>query len=59
MGRRCSGARWIRARNFGRTDPYLQALAAEPLEIISRHMKFMPFPGEDAGYLINDFGAAC
>jgi predicted TIM-barrel fold metal-dependent hydrolase len=45
------------ARSFGRTDPYLQALSAKPSEIIRRHMKFTPFPGEDAGYLIKDSGA--
>jgi hypothetical protein len=45
------------ARSFGRTDPYLQALSAKPSEIIRRHMKFTPFPGEDAGYLIRDSGA--
>ncbi len=45
------------ARSFGRTDPYLQALSAKPSEIIRRHVKFTPFPGEDAGYLIKDSGA--
>ena len=40
------------ARSFGRTDPYLQALSAKPSEIIRRQVKFTPFPGEDAGYLI-------
>ncbi|HXQ16426.1 MAG TPA: amidohydrolase family protein [Caulobacteraceae bacterium] len=45
------------ARSFGRTDPYLQALSAKPSEIIRRHVKFTPFPGEDAGYLIRDSGA--
>jgi hypothetical protein len=45
------------ARSFGRTDPYLQALSGKPSEIIRRHMKFTPFPGEDAGYLIRDSGA--
>jgi predicted TIM-barrel fold metal-dependent hydrolase len=45
------------ARSFGRTDPYLQALSAKPSEIIRRHMKFTPFPGEDAGYLVKDSGA--
>jgi len=45
------------ARSFGRTDPYLQALSAKPSEIIRRHLKFTPFPGEDAGYLIKDSGA--
>jgi predicted TIM-barrel fold metal-dependent hydrolase len=45
------------ARSFGRTDPYLQALSGKPSEIIRRHVKFTPFPGEDAGYLIKDSGA--
>ena len=45
------------ARSFGRTDPYLQALSAKPSEIIRRQVKFTPFPGEDAGYLIKDSGA--
>ncbi|HEY2048138.1 MAG TPA: amidohydrolase family protein [Caulobacteraceae bacterium] len=45
------------ARSLGRTDPYLQALSAKPSEIIRRHVKFTPFPGEDAGYLIKDSGA--
>lgn len=45
------------ARSFGRTDPYLKALSAKPSEIIRRHVKFTPFPGEDAGYLIRDSGA--
>ncbi|HEY3796880.1 MAG TPA: amidohydrolase family protein [Caulobacteraceae bacterium] len=45
------------ARSFGRTDPYLQALSAKPSEIIRRQVKFTPFPGEDAGYLIRDSGA--
>ncbi|MBP8246907.1 MAG: amidohydrolase, partial [Phenylobacterium sp.] len=45
------------ARSFGRTDPYLQKLSAKPSEIIRRHVKFTPFPGEDAGYLIRDSGA--
>ena len=45
------------ARSFGRTDPYLQNLSAKPSEIIRRQVKFTPFPGEDAGYLIRDSGA--
>ncbi|WP_334163998.1 amidohydrolase family protein [Phenylobacterium sp.] len=45
------------ARSFGRTDPYLQKLSAKPSEIIRRQVKFTPFPGEDAGYLIRDSGA--
>jgi len=45
------------ARSFGRTDPYLQGLSAKPSEIIRRQVKFTPFPGEDAGYLIRDSGA--
>ncbi len=45
------------ARSFGRTDPYLKALSAKPSEIIRRQVKFTPFPGEDAGYLIRDSGA--
>jgi hypothetical protein len=45
------------ARSFGRTDPYLQGLSAKPSEIIRRQVKFTPFPGEDAGYLIKDSGA--
>lgn len=53
---------WLRqmdmgARSFGRTDPYLQNLSAKPSEIIRRQVKFTPFPGEDAGYLIRDSGA--
>ncbi len=46
------------ARSFGRTDHDLQALTAKPSEIIRRHMKFTPSPGEDASYLIKDSGAA-
>jgi predicted TIM-barrel fold metal-dependent hydrolase len=45
------------ARSFGRTDPYLQALSMKPSELIRKHVKFTPFPGEDAGYLIRDAGA--
>jgi predicted TIM-barrel fold metal-dependent hydrolase len=45
------------ARSFGRTDPYLKALSMKPSELIRKHVKFTPFPGEDAGYLIRDSGA--
>jgi predicted TIM-barrel fold metal-dependent hydrolase len=45
------------ARSFGRTDPYLQGLSMKPSELIRRHVKFTPFPGEDVGYLIGDSGA--
>jgi len=43
-------------RSFSRTDPLLKGLAHKPSEYIRRHVKFTPFPGEDAGYLIRDAG---
>jgi predicted TIM-barrel fold metal-dependent hydrolase len=43
-------------RSFSRTDPLLQDLAMKPSDYIRRHMKFTPFPGEDAGWLIRDAG---
>lgn len=44
-------------RSFSRTDPLLKALELKPSDYIRRHIKFTPFPGEDAGYLIRDAGA--
>lgn len=44
-------------RSFSKTDPLLKALSLKPSEYIRRHIKFTPFPGEDAGYLIRDAGA--
>lgn len=44
-------------RSFGRTDPYLQAMAMKPSEYIRRAVKFTPFPGEDVGRMIRDGGA--
>jgi len=43
-------------RSFSRTDPLLKDLALKPSDYIRRHVKFTPFPGEDAGYLIRDAG---
>lgn len=43
-------------RSFSKTDPLLQALALKPSDYIRRHIKFTPFPGEDAGALIRDAG---
>jgi len=60
------GAAWVPAylrqldlgyRSFSRTDPLLKALSLKPSEFIHKHIKFTPFPGEDAGYLIRDSGA--
>jgi len=60
------GAAWVPAylrqldmgyRSFSRTDPLLKALAMKPSDYMRRHIKFTPFPGEDAGYLIRDGGA--
>src|SRR5437899_3365658 len=39
-------------RSFSRTDPLLKALSMKPSEFIRKHIKFTPFPGEDAGALI-------
>jgi predicted TIM-barrel fold metal-dependent hydrolase len=44
-------------RSFSRTDPQLKALAMKPSEYMRRHVKFTPFPGEDAGHLIRDAGS--
>ena len=44
-------------RSFSRTDPLLTGLKLKPSEYIRKHIKFTPFPGEDAGYLIKDAGA--
>lgn len=44
-------------RSFSRTDPLLKALALKPSDYMRKHIKFTPFPGEDAGYLIRDAGA--
>ncbi|MEW6019388.1 MAG: amidohydrolase family protein [Pseudomonadota bacterium] len=44
-------------RSFSKTDPQLKALALKPSEYMRKHIKFTPFPGEDAGYLIKDAGA--
>lgn len=44
-------------KSFSRTDPLLQALSMKPSDYIRRHIKFTPFPGEDAGHLIRDAGA--
>lgn len=44
-------------KSFGRTDPYLKAMALKPSEYIRRAVKFAPFPGEDAGRMIEDGGA--
>jgi len=44
-------------RSFSRTDPLLKGLAMKPSEYMRKHVKFTPFPGEDAGYLIRDAGA--
>lgn len=44
-------------KSFGRTDPYLKAMAMKPSEYIRRAVKFTPFPGEDAGRMIVDGGA--
>ncbi|MGA0605114.1 amidohydrolase family protein [Phenylobacterium sp. VNQ135] len=43
-------------RSFSRTDPLLQGLALKPSDYIRRHVKFTPFPGEDAGWLIREAG---
>ena len=43
-------------RSFSRTDPLLKALAMKPSDYMRKHIKFTPFPGEDAGYLIRDSG---
>jgi len=43
-------------KSFGRTDPYLKAMAAKPSEYIRRAVKFTPFPGEDVGRMIRDGG---
>ena len=60
------GANWVPGfmrqldmgyRSFSRTDPLLKSLSMKPSELIRRHVKFTPFPGEDAGYLIRDAGA--
>ncbi len=44
-------------RSFGKTDPYLKAMQMKPSEYIRRAVKFTPFPGEDAGRMIEDGGA--
>jgi predicted TIM-barrel fold metal-dependent hydrolase len=44
-------------KSFGRTDPYLKAMALKPSEYIRRAVKFTPFPGEDVGRMIEDGGA--
>jgi predicted TIM-barrel fold metal-dependent hydrolase len=44
-------------RSFSRTDPLLKEALMKPSEYIRKHIKFTPFPGEDAGYLIKDSGA--
>lgn len=44
-------------KSFSKTDPLLQGLALKPSDYIRRHIKFTPFPGEDAGHLIRDAGA--
>jgi predicted TIM-barrel fold metal-dependent hydrolase len=44
-------------RSFSRTDPLLKNAAMKPSDYIRKHIKFTPFPGEDAGYLIKDAGA--
>jgi predicted TIM-barrel fold metal-dependent hydrolase len=44
-------------KSFGKTDPYLKAMAMKPSEYIRRAVKFTPFPGEDAGRMIRDGGA--
>lgn len=44
-------------KSFGRTDPYLKAMAMKPSEYIRRAVKFTPFPGEDVGRMIKDGGA--
>lgn len=43
-------------RSFSKTDPLLQGLSMKPSDYIRRHIKFTPFPGEDAGALIRDAG---
>jgi predicted TIM-barrel fold metal-dependent hydrolase len=43
-------------RSFSRTDPLLQELDTKPSDYIRRHVKFTPFPGEDAGWLIREAG---
>jgi predicted TIM-barrel fold metal-dependent hydrolase len=44
-------------KSFSRTDPLLQDLSMKPSDLIRRHVKFTPFPGEDAGALIREAGA--
>lgn len=44
-------------RSFSRTDPLLKGLSMKPSEFIRKHVKFTPFPGEDAGRMIEDGGA--
>ncbi|HEY2751011.1 amidohydrolase family protein [Phenylobacterium sp.] len=44
-------------RSFGKTDPLIKAFSMKPSDYIRKHIKFTPFPGEDAGYLIRDAGA--
>jgi predicted TIM-barrel fold metal-dependent hydrolase len=44
-------------KSFSRTDPLLQGLAMKPSDYIRRHLKFTPFPGEDAGALIREGGS--
>ena len=43
-------------RSFSKTDPLLQSLTLKPSEYMRKHIKFTPFPGEDAGALIKDAG---
>jgi predicted TIM-barrel fold metal-dependent hydrolase len=44
-------------RSFSKTDPLLQSAQMKPSEYMRKHIKFTPFPGEDAGALIREAGA--
>jgi predicted TIM-barrel fold metal-dependent hydrolase len=43
-------------RSFSKTDPLLKGLSMKPSDFIRKHIKFTPFPGEDAGALIREAG---
>jgi predicted TIM-barrel fold metal-dependent hydrolase len=44
-------------RSFRRTEEPLRRLSAPPSEIVRRHLKFTPFPGEPVGWMIEQAGA--
>lgn len=41
---------------FRKSDPGVSALAAPASEVLRKHVKFTPFPGEDIGRMIRDAG---